>query len=415
MTLLEPSVLSPSPQFDAAVAVSRLNGDTLRVSPTDISQFVRLGQCQRYLRLRLHENKDGPGFIDAIEAQAVPIPAVLTKSGREFEERVEQEIIAAIPSFRFEGGGGRRPRDENDNLAVIEAAVRLGAGSRLALLQPKLGVEIDGWRLSGLADLVLLHRDAAGVLEAMVIDFKSSKVARLEHRLQAAIYRTMLGKLFAGVGILDVARPVAILYRGGSTPVEGDVERRADTFATLGVTDALLDRVERPGELDDAAEDLLLGRASLARRLTKQDFDTIPFHLSGVCDGCLYNEVCLKWSALHDDLSLIPHLSEQDKTVLVREGVHTARQLAAVRTAEPQLAAHLSTTWPVGSRLDELTARAQRYRQWRGKTTNRAITSATQDTGRCRFPQRTRIRTSFASISMCSTIICTTGSTSRDR
>ena len=27
----------------------------VRISPTDVSQFIRLDQCERYLRLRLHE------------------------------------------------------------------------------------------------------------------------------------------------------------------------------------------------------------------------------------------------------------------------------------------------------------------------------------------------------------------------
>lgn len=27
----------------------------LSISPTDVSQFIRLDQCRRYLRLRLHE------------------------------------------------------------------------------------------------------------------------------------------------------------------------------------------------------------------------------------------------------------------------------------------------------------------------------------------------------------------------
>ena len=35
----------------------------LRVTPTDVSQFVRLEQCERFLRLRLSE-RAGSRFID---------------------------------------------------------------------------------------------------------------------------------------------------------------------------------------------------------------------------------------------------------------------------------------------------------------------------------------------------------------
>jgi hypothetical protein len=40
--------------------------DTLgrvRISPTDVSQFIRLEQCERYLRLRLHERSAGMRFM----------------------------------------------------------------------------------------------------------------------------------------------------------------------------------------------------------------------------------------------------------------------------------------------------------------------------------------------------------------
>lgn len=338
----------------------------MSVAPTDISQFVRLGQCQRHLRLRLHEKNGGTKFFNAIGAAPVEIPAVLTKSGLEFEARVEAAIQAAMPSVHFPGG--RRPANEpqEDNEAVVNAARALEAGGRIALLQSRLSVELDGWHLTGIADLIRLSRTNDGDLEVLVVDFKSSKVARLEHRLQAAIYRMMLGRLFEDAGIAAAPCPIAILYRGGSEAAEGDEQRRQDAFETLGVADALLDLVKKPEELDAAARDLLLSPESLARRASQAQFDDLPFHLDQKCDGCLYNEVCLKWCAQHDDLSLIPHLSEQEKSALRRRGIRTARELAVVREREPQTADLLSTTWPVGPRLDELIARAQQYRRSKG-------------------------------------------------
>jgi hypothetical protein len=37
--------------------------ERIRISPTDVSQFIRLDQCERYLRLRLHERSAGARFL----------------------------------------------------------------------------------------------------------------------------------------------------------------------------------------------------------------------------------------------------------------------------------------------------------------------------------------------------------------
>jgi hypothetical protein len=58
----------------------------LRVSPTDVSRFIRLDRCERYLRLRLHERSAGMRFM--VDYGVVPqsIPPLLTQSGTLFEE-----------------------------------------------------------------------------------------------------------------------------------------------------------------------------------------------------------------------------------------------------------------------------------------------------------------------------------------
>jgi hypothetical protein len=128
--------------------------------------------------------------------------------------------------------------------------------------------------------------------------------------------------------------------------------------------------------------DLVTAPRSVAARVAEADFAALPFHLSFKCDGCLYNEYCMKWSAEHDDLSLLPHLTANDKTALRRCGVGAMRDLATIKapaadagTGVAQLVAapgnealveRLATTWPVGPRLDELIHRARRYRRWRG-------------------------------------------------
>src|SRR5690242_5586578 len=63
-----------------------------RLSPTDISQFIRLDQCQRYLALRLKEREAGRKFMYEYGVAPQSIPPLLTRSGASFEETVEKAM-----------------------------------------------------------------------------------------------------------------------------------------------------------------------------------------------------------------------------------------------------------------------------------------------------------------------------------
>src|SRR5690606_39879940 len=41
-------------------------------------------------------------------------------------------------------------------------------------------------------------------------------------------------------------------------------------------------------------------------------FRSLPFHLTLKCDGCAFNELCMKRSDETRDLSLIPHITAQE-------------------------------------------------------------------------------------------------------
>ena len=115
-----------------------------RISPTDVSQFIRLEQCERYLRLRLHEHNVDGRFMPAYGVVPQRIPPLLTRSGRQFEEEVEQQIAAAYDSLRFSAGtlrGGQRPPD---NERVTQLARDLKPGDVFVLLQPRLEAVVGG-------------------------------------------------------------------------------------------------------------------------------------------------------------------------------------------------------------------------------------------------------------------------------
>ena len=114
-----------------------------RISPTTVAQFIRLDQCQRFLRLALHERVDGPRFLFDYDVAPQEILPLLTRSGAEFEETVERAASGAFPTRNLarersspdQGGQRRRRRALRD----------VPSGQMLVLFQPRLRVALGSW------------------------------------------------------------------------------------------------------------------------------------------------------------------------------------------------------------------------------------------------------------------------------
>jgi hypothetical protein len=365
-----------------------------QITPTDIAQFIRLDQCERYLRLRLHERAFGSDFMKAYGVVPQSIPTLLTRSGSNFEMLIETAVRRAAAAsqgwlsvYNFATDQARAAAWTEDNEEIVERASRLPAGHATVLFQPRVMVDVRGWRIRGDIDILRLERAADGRLHALIADMKSSTAAKVEHRLQVAFYHEMLRAVAEAYALPLGEITMGVLYRG---PADGEAtlndEQRAEYEAQralaerwLGTREGLLELVPDGQHYLGAVEDLVTGEKSTALRVAQAGFHAVPYHLTYKCDGCLYNEFCMKWCAEHDDLSLIPHLTLHDKTALNRCGVMTTRALAEVlepmggNTAElapapgrEDLAATLAATWPVGPRLVELVHRARHYRKWKG-------------------------------------------------
>src|SRR5205823_7315141 len=63
----------------------------LRLTPTDVSQFVRLEQCERFLRFRLAE-RAGQKFMEDYDVNPQRITPLLSLSGHDFEEGIEKAL-----------------------------------------------------------------------------------------------------------------------------------------------------------------------------------------------------------------------------------------------------------------------------------------------------------------------------------
>ena len=306
----------------------------LPISPTDVSQFIRLDQCQRFLRLRLHARSNTMRFLHDYDVQPQGIPPILSRSGAEFEQQVEADMRARHPSHRFSAAERTAAGTSHDNASMVARIRALASGGVLVLFQPRLEADLGGWRMRGDVDLMRCERSAGGNLRILIADMKSSTAAKVEHRLQVAFYHEMLTRILHEAGVEHGPIELAILYRGPAQPpttaeqVRKHEEERHLAAATLGASVGLLERARPQQAYIDAVHELVLGDHAHARRIMQTPFDDLPFHLTMKCDGCLFNEFCMKAAAESDDLSLLPHMTANDKSVLRRSGVRTTKQLA---------------------------------------------------------------------------------------
>jgi predicted RecB family nuclease len=367
--------------FDRVADASTPTG----VSPTDISQFIRLDQCQRFLRLQLHLRNHGESFLKDYNVSLQTIPQLLTRSGATFEASIEEDVRKRFPATRFDKQRRRELGLQHDNDAILQHVHALAPGETHILFQPLVQAHVGDWRLRGEIDILRLERDAQGGLHVLIVDMKSSTASRVEHRLQVAMYHEMIATLVKTAFSVPPSIELAILYRG---PLDGtsaadtadpevllhQMDLARETFGTDG---GYLEMINEKDAYLGSVRDLLTGPESVARRVLDLDFDSVPFHLTYKCDGCRFNEFCMKRSAETHDLSLLPHITEQEKTNLRKANVSRIQQLASLKTwdkATKSLATvsdhalkarELAVTWPTGQHLEELIHRAHAYDAWR--------------------------------------------------
>ena len=154
-----------------------------RLTPTDVTQFVRQEQCERFLRFRLAE-RAGQDFMDAYGVAPQRITPLLSLSGREFEEATEKALAGRFRTVHYAAlAGGSHARPHN-NAEVVAQARGLKPGEALVLFQPRLEADLHGWRLRGDVDLLRLERQPGGTLDVLIGDMKATAEVKVEHRLQ---------------------------------------------------------------------------------------------------------------------------------------------------------------------------------------------------------------------------------------
>jgi hypothetical protein len=377
----------------------------LRLTPTDVTQFVRAEQCERLLRFRLTD-RHGIDFMTPAGVAPQRITPLLSLSGKEFEDDAEAELSRRFSAVNFAAKAKFSHNRPSNNADVVREAQQLAPGTTLVLFQTRLDAPLDGWQFRGDIDLLKLRRAADSTLHVLVTDLKATLEAKVEHRLQVTFYRLMLEAVFAAGGVPHAPIRTGVLFRPPIEPIpEEEAEAaplREAARQVFGLTDRLLEVTAEPDAYARSARDLVLGPDSVARRIAAADFASLPFTLSDKCDGCLYAEFCLTDCAEREDLSLLPYLSGTEKEALRRNGVAAVHDLATLKDFAPDgkggtttalvpadgkadLVRRLSATWPVGPRLDELVHRAKAFRKFAKKGT--AALPFIPDTGNSSLPQ----------------------------
>jgi len=353
------------------------SGQPPKITPTDISQFVRLEQCERFLRFRLAE-RAGQNFMEDYDVRPQRITPLLSLSGRRFEDSIEEQVGKKARSIHFAEKYGEAHNRPDNNAEVVVEARSLKPGHTVVLFQARLQVMLDGWHIRGDVDLIRMERHADGNLHVLIADMKSTTSAKVEHRVQVAFYHLMLEQLFKDNELPCDRIQTGILFRPpADPPPEEEIELiplREAAQKWFDLKDVVLEVVDDPDAYLRAVHDLVTGPESTARRVAATPFEQVPFCLSFKCDGCLYNEFCMKWSAEQEDLSLLPYMTAIEKDALKKTGVGNIQAVARLKDITPanQLATasgqealvkQLATTWPVGPRLDELIHRAKGFRR----------------------------------------------------
>ena len=154
----------------------------------------------------------------------------------------------------------------------------LAPGGKLIALQAELEGKLGAWPVIGARpDLILFARDESGLLRLLIADLKASHSVELEHRIQVAIYASLLAPLYPCSPIEQ-----AVIYR---QPLEPETawtpSIAADKLAALTVLgldrDACLSITAYPAEYLEFADQLISDPDSLTKQTTAPSSQRCPF------------------------------------------------------------------------------------------------------------------------------------------
>ncbi|MBA3825218.1 MAG: AAA family ATPase [Ktedonobacterales bacterium] len=274
------------------------------IAATGISRYIRLERCGRFLRYYLQPS-EAKGTEARYGLGHEPLSPLLAEAGNAFEA----EVVATLPA---------RPHSLKEQPASATVAVMRATppGMQRFLYQATLTGTIGGRACLGVADLIHVARATDGHLSITVLDVKSATRDQVEYRMQVAFYLRLLRGMLAGGDQGAASFAGGILHRnpdGTMPPWDAPAARFA-----VAPYDLVLDHLFDPLAGDIAA-------------VLATEMHDIPYALSSKCDGCTFNQLCLRESAEAQSIALVPTMRPAQIAALHNAGVTTLRALVALK------------------------------------------------------------------------------------
>lgn len=99
-----------------------------RLTPTDVTLFVRLEQCERFLRLRLAE-RAGQDFMKEYDVIPQRMTPLLSLSGHTFEEGIEADLAKRTATVNYAAKYAKAHNRPENNNEVVDEVRKLSPGS----------------------------------------------------------------------------------------------------------------------------------------------------------------------------------------------------------------------------------------------------------------------------------------------
>lgn len=272
---------------------------TLRhLAPTDLTGFLRLESCARFLWYRLHPPETRALFERWNLAEQFLTPLLAVRGA-------EREVAC----HRALEGQGHRVVDLRRG-SPEDTLRHLRSGEAVTLVEAHVRGHLGEFTCGGRADIVQIRARGPKSVGLHVIDIKASRKDRLEHRVQVAIYCELLEQM--------------ALHEGLEPRLKGSVwrlpERRSDqptTFDLLPSRQTVNGMVEAP--------------TGVAWRMARAPREEARIHLTRRCVGCPYNALCMREAFETRSLALVPCLGASEQGTLARHGITRVEELATLK------------------------------------------------------------------------------------
>lgn len=282
------------------------------LSPSLIARFF-FHDCERYLRYqttpKVQRRKAG---VPEIAWDTSPVTAAILERGYRWEEKALRQYLPG--KVRIASGKRQITERVHDIASTLKHLAQLQADE--AIYQPTIKVPPSFQQRYGLSpelcdfppcrpDL-LQATERNGQLSLRVIDLKASAVAKMSHRIQAAIYALMLREIASAAKL-----PLTVDTEEGGIWL---IEQPKPEWCDLGPSVAMVERF-----LSDQLLDILT-----------RPIAELHWHLFYRCEWCEFYEACRQEAEQLRSFSLLPYLTPGGKRFLCDTGSANGRPLVSL-------------------------------------------------------------------------------------